>query len=112
VLLSLLTVRTNQIIETAAMGGALLPQDHPVDSLVCDLLEKIDQAKANSLVEKCLLWLKGERQSSVRLCGISFLRLILKDKITKISKTFITKYITGPEGCLLPFVRGILEEEW
>ena len=75
-----------------------MQKDHPLDSLVRDILEKVDQSKVSSLVEKCLVWMKGQRNSSIRLCGYSFLRLILAGN--EAGNPFISKNKVYSEGCL------------
>jgi len=73
-------------------------------------LINIDLSKINSLAEKCLVWMKGERHSSIRVCGFSFLRIIVSGQLSKLGKGFVHNYILNPQGCIY-LIDQLLKEE-
>ena len=75
-------------------------QEHPTDKLIVKILKRINQGKVYSLIDKCLSWMKKERQASIRICGTSFLRLILQNAQVKLNQSFFDKYVLSPEGII------------
>ena len=63
-----MTARTNQVGRE---------REHAADELIVKVLKSLNPGKAGALSEKALLWAGQPRGSSIRLCGVSFLRIIL-----------------------------------
>lgn len=96
-----MTARTNQIQNST---------EHPIDKLVIKIIQKLDQNKVISLIEKSLLWMNQGRMVSITLCGSSLLRIIFQQSHLKFNKNFIEKYIFGNEGVFV-LASQILEKE-
>jgi len=77
-----MTARTNSARSAAELSGGYLPES-PFDTLLTAILARIDHGKVNGLLHKCFSWMKQDRHSSIRLCGVSFLRLILSSSLGK-----------------------------
>jgi hypothetical protein len=90
-LLGLITVRTNEIEKL---------QEHPTDKIIVKILKRINQGKVYSLIDKCLAWMKKDRHESIRICGTSFLRLILQNAQVKLTQSFFDKYVLSPQGII------------
>lgn len=100
-LLGLMTARTNQIGRE---------KTHPTDELIVKVAQGINAGKIGGLVEKALLWMAQPRGTSIRLCGVSFLRILLQQAHLKLSQGFIDRHVLLPGG-LLERTEGVLREE-
>ena len=80
-----MTAKTNRMREAYELGD-LTHEENPVDVLISGILARINQSKINGLIDKCLAWIKQARNSSVRLCGVSFLRAIMLQRGDKMGK--------------------------
>lgn len=79
-LLGLATARTNQVQRNSG---------HPADQLMSKVLRGLNQSKVAGLADKCLLWAAQPRLSSIRLCGLSFLRIITQQSNLKLTPAFV-----------------------
>ncbi len=90
-LLGLMTARTNQVGRE---------RRHPADELIVKVAKGINPGKMGGLVEKALFWMGQPRGSSIRLCGVSFIRILLQQAQLKLSQAFIDKHVLTPGGLL------------
>lgn len=81
-----MTARTNQIGRE---------KEHPADSLIGKVLSRLNPGKAGGLVEKSLLWAGQPRNSSIRLCGVTLLKLILQHSQIKLNQAFLDRHVLG-----------------
>ena len=95
-----MTARTNQVGRE---------RTHTADALIVKVLRGINAGKAATLIEKALLW-AGQPRGSIRLCGASFLRLILQHADIKLSLGFLERYVVGAGG-VFERAAGALREE-
>ena len=86
-----MTARTNQVGREP---------EHAVDNLIVRVLKGVNAGKVGALIEKALLWAAQPRGSSVRLCGASFLRIILQHASIRLTQNFIEKYVLSAGGML------------
>jgi hypothetical protein len=99
-LLGLMTARTNQVGRE---------RSHPTDELIVKVAQGINSGKMGGLVEKALLWMGQPRGSSIRLCGVSFLRILMQQAHLKLSQAFIDRHVLPPAG-LLERTEAVLRE--
>jgi hypothetical protein len=75
-----MTARTNQVGRE---------RDHAADPLIVKVLQCLNPGKVGGLIEKALLWTGQPRTTSIRLCGVSFLRIILQNANIKLTQAFL-----------------------
>lgn len=96
-----MTARTNQLAQQAELNSQFLSESHLTDSLIQNILDRMDQSKLNGFIDKIILWMQSPRSTSVQLCGSSLLTLILAQlsKTQRVSKINQSQLV-GPKGCL------------
>ena len=100
-MLGLATARTNQVQRSSG---------HPADQLMSKVLRGLNQSKVAGLADKCLLWAAQPRLSSIRLCGVSFLRIITQQSSLKLTPAFVERILLA-KGGLMEIAAGLLKGE-